>query len=75
MPRKRNRKLQHSKTPPECLGGLVLRRCLRCAGWFCSEGSGNRQCHKCFDDSVHISRRQQSPGTVISGDEGGAEDY
>jgi hypothetical protein len=73
MPKKR--KLQHSKTPPRCPDSLEPRRCLRCVGWFCSTGTGNRQCSKCFDDSVHVSKRQQAPGTVVAGDEGAVEDY
>ena len=73
MPKKR--KLQHAKNPPRCPNSSDPRRCLRCSGWFCSTGKGNRQCSKCFDDSVHVSRRLQSPGMFIMGDENAAEEY
>ena len=74
MPRKRN--LQHAKEPPACPDGMDSRRCLRCGGWFCSGGAGNRQCSKCFDDTIHVSKRQQTPGTTIVGGDGiNSEEY
>lgn len=62
MPRKRKSK---SKAPPECKDG-TLRRCLKCGGWICSTGSGNRLCERCFDDNSRISRRFQCGGSFAA---------
>lgn len=61
----REQKPQHAEASLECKDGYSPRRCLRCDGWFCSFGAGNRQCFKCFDDSAHSSKRQRSAGHAV----------
>ena len=63
MPRKR--KLSSSREQVECPEG-ISRKCLKCAGWFCSSGAGNRLCVRCFDDNTRVSMRHQAGGSTPS---------